>query len=102
MKPIYHHKTVIEALEDLKTKGFTYDFNIHNDDIIANPHNYQVKHVYRYDGNTDPGEESVVYGISSTLGQNGVFVAGFSAVSNNEAVLVLENLCINVNGQCSI
>ena len=97
MKPIYHYTTVIEALEDLKGKGFTYDFNIHNDDIKANPHKYQVKHVYRYEGDTDPGEEAVVYGISYDLGENGVYVAGFSANSNNDAAIVLEKLFIESN-----
>ncbi|RTZ03503.1 hypothetical protein EKM02_01330 [Flavobacterium sp. RSP49] len=102
MKPTYHYTTVIEALEDLKEKGFTYDFNIHQDDIKSNPHKFAVNHVYRYEGDTDPGEESVVYGISSDSGKKGVFVAGFSANSNNDAAIVLEKLCIETGGQSKL
>lgn len=102
MKPTYHYTTVLEALEDLKSKGFTYDFNINQDDIKTNPHKYEVKHVYRYEGDTDPDEESVVYGISSDSGTRGVFVAGFSANSNDEAAVVLEKLCIESSGQCKL
>ena len=42
MKPTYHYTTVSEALDDLKEKGFTYDFNIHEQDIEKNPHKYEV------------------------------------------------------------
>ena len=94
MKPIYHYATVSEALEDLKKKGFSQDFNLHDEAIKNNPHHYVIEHVYRYDGDTDPGEESVVYGIVSNSGEKGVYVAGFSANSESEAADVLAKLCI--------
>ena len=99
MKPTYHYTTVLEALEDLKEKGFYHDFNLHHEIIIANPQNYAVEHVYRYEGDTDPDEESVVYGIVSISGQKGVFVAGFSANSENQAALILEKLYIKNSGK---
>ena len=34
MKPNYHYSTVSEALDNLTKMGFTYDFNIHDDEII--------------------------------------------------------------------
>ena len=94
MKPAYHYTTVLEALEDLKEKGFDHDFNLHSDAIKSNPNDYGVKHVYRYEGDSDPDEESVVYGIISNSGKKGVFVAGFSANSDNEASQILEKLYI--------
>jgi hypothetical protein len=102
MKPIYHYTTVLEALDDLKEKGFTHDFNLQQEAIKANPHAYSVEHVYRYEGDTDPSEESVVYGITSNSGEKGVFVSGFSANSDNEAAQVLEKLCIESSGQCKL
>ena len=73
MKPSYHYTTVLEALEDVKEKSFTYDFNIHQEDIKTNPHNYEVNHVYRYEGDTDPAEESVLsnYGVHPSSGLAG-------------------------------
>jgi hypothetical protein len=47
MKPIYHYSTVSEALDELNELGFTYDYNIHQSDIIHKPTEHQVKHVYR-------------------------------------------------------
>ncbi len=102
MKPIYHYNTVSEALAELKEKGFTYDFNLNEKDITTNPHNYEVEHVYRYEGDSSPDDEAVVYGIKSSSDQKGVFVAGFSANSDSDAARVLERLCIEGSGQCKI
>jgi hypothetical protein len=99
MKPTYHYTTVLEALEDLKGKGFHHDFNLYHDDIKENPEEYSVLHVYRYEGDSDPDEESVVYGIISFAGKKGVFVSGFSANSDYEASQILEKLCIENSRQ---
>ncbi len=94
MEPTYHYTTVLEALNDLKEKGFTLDFNLHKERIIRNPKQFEVKHVYRYEGNTDPSEEATVYGIESNSGEKGVFVSGYSANSNDEVDQVLHNIRI--------
>jgi hypothetical protein len=99
MKPTYHYTTVLEALADLKEKGFDHDFNLHTEAIKTNPKDYFVEHVYRYEGDSDPDEESVVYGIISISGKKGVFVAGFSANSDDEASKILEKLYIESNSQ---
>ncbi|PWA05851.1 hypothetical protein [Flavobacterium psychrotolerans] len=102
MKPIYHYTTVSEALDELKKKGFSYDFNLHEEDIKSNPHKYEVEHIYRYEGDSDPGDEAVVYGITSNSGEKGVFVAGFSANSDSGAARVLAKLCNEGSDRCEI
>jgi ABC-type phosphate transport system substrate-binding protein len=91
---MYHYATVSKALDELNEKGFTYDFNLHEEDIVKNPTKYEIKHIYRYEGNTDPGDEAVVYGIQSTSGKKGVFVAGFAANSISDAAQALINISI--------
>lgn len=91
----YQYATVSEALDELHENGFTYDFNIHGDDIVEHPENYQIVHIYRYEGDSDPDDEATVYGIKSLKnGKKGVFVAGFSANSDNDAARVLLELTI--------
>jgi hypothetical protein len=92
MRPSYHYTTVLEALEELKEKGFVYDYNINHEHIVANPEYFSIEHVYRYEGDSDPDEESIVYGIISITGDKGVFVSGFSANSNNKAAQILGKL----------
>jgi|TARA_R110000868_G_scaffold126870_2_gene334188 hypothetical protein len=94
MNRIYHYATVSKALDDLNEKGFTYDFNIHESEIIKNPERYEIKHIYRYEGNSNPDDEAIVYGIQSKSGKKGVYVAGFAANSVTEATQALINISI--------
>ena len=92
MKKTYHYAPVSKALDELKEKGFTYDFNIHDEEIISDPNQHEIIHVYRYEGNSNPDDEAMVFGIKSESGKKGVFVTGFSANSVSEAAQLLIQL----------
>ena len=91
---MYHYATVSKALEELTEKGFTLDFNIQEGRIINNPNDFEIVQIYRYEGESDPGDEASVYGIKSSTGEKGVFVAGLSAFTDNSAAMVLHELSI--------
>lgn len=97
MKNRYHYASVIEALEELKSMGFTVDFNLQEETIFNNPNNYEILHIYRYEGDSNPDDEAIVYGIKSNTGKKGVFVSGFSPNSESEAAKVLHELSIKGN-----
>ena len=66
------YDTVTDALKDLKQRGFTIDFNIAFDKIICSknqirlvPEEFEIVEVYRFEGDSDPGDENVVYAIES-------------------------------------
>lgn len=95
MEPqMYHYATVTKALEELKEKGFTVDFNIQENRIINGPDTFEIVHLYRYEGESDPGDEATVFGIKSSTGEKGVFVAGLSSFADNTAAMVLNELSI--------
>lgn len=91
-KRMYHYATVSKALEELSEKGYTIDFNIQESRIINNPGEFEIQHIYRYEGDTDPGDEATVFGIKSNTGEKGVFVAGLAAFADNSAAMVLNDL----------
>ena len=91
---MYHYATVSKALEELTEKGFTVDFNIQDKRIIDSPDEFEIVHVYRYEGDSDPGDEATVYGIESSTGEKGVFVAGLSQFTERSAAMVLHELSI--------
>jgi hypothetical protein len=97
MENRYHYASVSKALEELKILGFTVDYNLQENAIMDYPDSYQIVHIYRYEGDSNPDDEAVVYGIESNAGEKGVFVAGFSANSENEAAKVLRELSIKGN-----
>lgn len=93
-KGIYHYATVSKALKKLKEKGFTIDFNIQQNRIINNPNDFEIVHIYRYEGDSDPGDEATVFGIKSKNGEKGVFVAGLAVSADKSAEMVLNDLVI--------
>ena len=77
METKHKYETADVALEKLKAMGYTTDYNVAFDEISAEAENYQVDHLYRYEGESNPDDESTVYGISNPVnGKKGVFVAG--------------------------
>ncbi|HNP32314.1 MAG TPA: hypothetical protein PKN96_03385 [Flavobacterium sp.] len=99
MKNRYHYASVLKALEELKAMDFVVDYNLQEEAIMRNPNNYTILHIYRYEGDSNPDDEAIVYGIKSHTGEKGVFVAGFSPNSESEAAKVLYELTIKGNKQ---
>lgn len=100
-RQMYHYATVSKALEELAQKGFTTDFNLEEQRIVNHPDEFEIEHIYRYEGESDPGDEATVYGIRSTRGEMGVFVAGDLSMDDNSATKVLHELSIKGREQQS-
>ncbi|RZJ75520.1 MAG: hypothetical protein EOO45_05365 [Flavobacterium sp.] len=99
---MYHYATVSRALQELTEKGFTKDFNLEEDRIKTNLDDLEIVHVYRYEGESDPGDEATVYGIRSKKGgDKGVFVAGVGAYTEDSAAKMLDELIIRGRSQQS-
>lgn len=96
MMHTYNYADTLHALKELEKLGFTYDFNIHHVEFLKNPHDFEIVHIFRYEGNSSADDESTVYGIQSKTNENlkGVFVSGFSANSECEATRFLIGLAI--------
>lgn len=95
-KRVYHYTTISKALEDLKEKGFTVDYNIQDSKIINSPFAFEIAHIYRYESESYPIEEAIVYGIRSNTGEKGVYVSHCSSTSENETESLLRELASKV------
>lgn len=91
---MYHYATVSKALQELKDKGYTTDFNLDEDRIKNHCEDFEISHIYRYEGESDPGDEATVYGIKSKDGEKGVFVVSPGAFSETGAARVLLDMTI--------
>ncbi len=77
METIFNYESASIALRKLSEKGYSIDYNVHFDELQDEDESYVIDYLYRYEGATDPGDESTVYGIrNSVTGAKGVFVAG--------------------------
>mgnify|MGYP003580238754 CR=1 FL=1 len=93
-RQMYHYATVSKALQELADKGFTTDFNLEEDRIVNNAEDFTIEHIYRYEGESDPGDEATVYGIKSAAGEKGVFVVSPGAYTENSAARILLDMSI--------
>jgi hypothetical protein len=76
------YDTVSEAVAGLKKRGFEIDFNLEENCIVCNAgklnaDDFEIIEVYRFEGNSDPSDEAVVYAIQSITGMKGVLVNGY-------------------------
>lgn len=87
------YETVTEALTDLKKRGYTIDFNLlsekdclvcHKSEIELSPDDFQVDESHRFYGLSDPGDEMIVYAISSkNYNVKGILVNGYGLYSES-------------------
>jgi hypothetical protein len=75
MERAMHYNTVSEAIEKLRSKGFILDFNM-EENVLATtaekfpPESLEIVDVYRYEGDSDPGDEASVYALESSSDGN--------------------------------
>jgi hypothetical protein len=93
----HHYDTVSNAINALKSQGYTVDFNLEGNYLVnggrkIGPDQFTIVDVYRYEGNTDPSDEAAVYAIASTDGVKGVLVTGYGASSDTFTTEMLQKL----------
>ena len=92
--------TLTEVLEHLQREGYTTDFNLKENCLECNgnmlqifPNEFSVDKTYRFEGMTDPGDEAIIYAISSAkYNVKGTLVNGYgpsSSALTHEMVLAL-------------
>ncbi|MBF4515541.1 phosphoribosylpyrophosphate synthetase [Flavobacterium sp. ANB] len=95
--------TVTEALLWLSNQGFTKDFNIAEDCIVFNngkqslsPDEFNIEYYFRFEGDTDPGDEDIVYGISSVKNDiKGVLMSAFGMYADSISVEMIKKLAVH-------
>lgn len=95
--------TVAEILNKLYKKGYTIDFNQHYPQGIAEkdlpqlcPEDFVVDKHYRFEGESDPGDEAIIYAISSIKHQlKGVLVNGYGISSDQFVNELISSLKVN-------
>ena len=79
---MYQYDSPAGAIDDLKKRGYTIDFNLNENCIVCadmrfNADEFEIKEVYRFEGDSDPADEAIVLGIESTNGTKGILVNGY-------------------------
>jgi len=99
MKEAYTSLSV--AIEDLKKKGFTEDFNLIAEGLESKSLKKQwkagdlevVKH-YRFEGKSNPGDNTILYLIETTDNRKGLLVDVYGADYGNISSDMIKKLSI--------
>lgn len=102
---MYTYDTVVDALNGLKIRGYTLDFNVAGDQLICRDNNvclkpdeFEITEVYRFEGDTNPSDEDVVYAVESTDGKTkGVITSAFGIYADNVSTEIIRKLTMHVN-----
>ena len=100
-----NYDTVTEAVADLKARGYTTDFNIafdklicSSDDICLNTDEFEIVEVHRFEGETNPSDEDVVYAVESKDGKlKGVVTSAFGIYADSISNEMIQKLSIHKN-----
>ena len=95
-----NYDTVSEAVNDLILRGYTENFGVkddnlhhHKKNISLSPDEFEIDEIHRFEGETDPADETVVYAISSHNHKiKGVLVNAFGPYSDSFTNKLVEKL----------
>jgi len=75
------YESLADALADLRKRGYDSDFETETMglycgdlDMRLDPEDFHVTEIYRFEGNSNPGDNAVLYAISSSFGIKGTLV----------------------------
>lgn len=86
---MYSYETLTEALNDLAKRGYVHNFNIECDSVKCsaielklNPDDFEISEFYRFEGDSNPDDEEIVYAITSKDGIKGTLVNAYGTYSD--------------------
>lgn len=91
-----NYSSLSEAMNDLKARGYTQDFNVKPDclecsalNLQLSPEKFVVDEFYRFEGASSTDDNSIVFAITSDAGVKGLLVDAYGvyASSLNEAMI---------------
>lgn len=96
------YDTVVAALNGLKARGYTVNFNIAFDkltcsdnNICLNPDEFEIVEMHRFEGNSNPADEDVVYAVESKSRDiKGVISSAFGVYADAASTAMLQKLTI--------
>ena len=76
------YDTLSEAVNGLKKRGLVTDFNLEENCLVCHGDkfditDFEIVELHRFEGNTDPSDEAIVYAIESVKGTKGILVSGY-------------------------
>ena len=97
----YNYPTLLDAVEALRARGYTYDFDYQNACLYCKriserfeAKDLKITEYYRYEGMSDPNDNAVVYAIESNKGHKGILIDAYGAYSDEHKAAFLLDIVV--------
>jgi hypothetical protein len=94
-----NYRNLLEAVNGLRSRGYTYDFNYENAclycDKIAekfSASDLKITEYYRFEGMSDPEDNSVIYAIESKDGHKGIMIDAYGPYADEHKNAFIANI----------
>lgn len=94
-----NYDTLTEAITVKQAEGYTFDFNLSNSKLDCKKLNrtfdsteFNVDAFYRFEGDSNPDDSSILYAISTEYGIKGLLVDAYGAYSDNLNAAMIQKL----------
>ncbi len=97
----HSYTSLSEAITDLQEQGFSENLNFCTEGLenkrkacVYPASELAVVHFYRFEGFTDPADNSILYAIETSDGHKGLLVDAYGAYSGNIPLEIIQKLKI--------
>ncbi len=98
MNDEHHYESLSQAINDLRARGYTHDFNLHPDciryasaQLQLHPEEFAIDVYRRLEGMSSTDDSSIVYAISSDNGIKGIPVDAYGVYAENLNTAMIGN-----------
>ena len=84
-----HYASLTDGIQDLREKGYTHDFNQCEHHLECKklekeykPANFTITENHRFEGMTNPSDNSVLYGIEADDGTKGILIDAYGVYAD--------------------
>jgi hypothetical protein len=101
-----NYSNLLEAVNNLQIRGYIYNFNYQDSSLQFGEINEKlaaedllITEFYRFEGMSDPEDNSVIYALESRQGHKGMIIDAYGAYSDENITRFLKNVKIKADLQ---
>jgi hypothetical protein len=92
-------RTLVSCLNSLVAKGFSENYKVNDKGLkdlksekIYKPEEVKVLNFYRFEGSSDPGDESILYALETTDGHRGTLVDAYGPYADTKVTAFMQQV----------
>lgn len=92
-------QTITEVIQRMRENHYTHDFEIMNDKVVCKelreeylPEELMIEKVYRFEGDSNPDDMSIVYGILTKYGARGILIDAYGPYADSRVAEVIKEI----------